>query len=93
MAGDRLDPVIFLVPMLSNPSGFFVGELNGEVISRVNAVKYPDHSIRIGCFMLQKEHCGKGYDEQTWESAWKTLDHSCTIGLDVGSHESPMFKT
>ena len=76
-----------------DPSGFFVGELNGEVISHVNAVKYPDHSIHIGCFMVQKEHSGKGYDEQTWESAWKTLNHNCTIGLDSRSHESPMFKS
>ena len=76
-----------------DPSGFFVGELNREVISHVNAIKYPDHSIHIGCFMIQKEHAGKGYDEQTWEGVWKTLDHSCTIGLDARSHESQMFES
>ena len=30
-----------------DPSGFFVGELNGEVISHVNFVKYPGHSTYL----------------------------------------------
>ena len=76
-----------------DPSGFFVGELNGEVISHVNAVKYPGHSIHIGCFVVQKEHSGKGYGKQTWDSAWKTLDHSCTIGLDSRSYMIPKFES
>ena len=76
-----------------DPNGFFVGELNGEIISHVNAVKYPDHSIHIGCFVVQKEHSGKGYGKQTWDSAWKTLDHNCTIGLDSRSYMIPKFES
>ena len=55
-------------------------------VIHVNAVKYPDHSTHIGCFVVQKEHSGKGYGKQTWDSAWKTLDHSCTIGLNSRSY-------
>ena len=40
---------------------FFVGELNGEVISHVNVVKYPGHSAYIGTFIVKKEYRGKGY--------------------------------
>ena len=65
-----------------DPSAFFVGELNGEVISHINAVKYPGHSAYIGTFIVQKEHRGKGYGKQTWDAAWRSLEHSCTIALD-----------
>ena len=65
-----------------DPSAFFVGELNGEVISHVNVVKYPGHSAYIGTFIVKKEHRGKGYGKQTWDAAWRSLDHDCTVALD-----------
>ena len=61
-----------------DPSGFFVGELNGEIISHISAVKYPGHSAYIGNFLVKKEHRGKSYGRQIWDAAWKTLDHNCT---------------
>ena len=75
-----------------DPSGFFVGELDGEIISHIMAVKYPGHSTHIGSFMVEKEHRGKKYGEQTWDFAWKTLDHRCTIGLDALSYMIPKFQ-
>ena len=65
-----------------DPSAFFVGELNGEVISHINAVKYPGHSAYIGTFIVKKEYRGKGYGKQTWDSAWRSLNHNCTVALD-----------
>ena len=81
-----------------DPSGFFVGELNGEVISHVNFVTYPGHSTYIGNFLVKKEHRGKGYGRQTWDAAWKTLDHNCTVALDgmnnmVSKYESLGFQS
>ena len=34
---------------------FFVGELDGKVISHNNAIQYPGHSAYIGSFMVLKE--------------------------------------
>ena len=47
----------------ADPTGFFVGELNGEVISQthISAIKYPSHSAFIGAFIVAKEHRGKRY--------------------------------
>lgn len=69
-----------------DPSGFFVGELDGKVISNVNMTKYPGHSAFIGSFMCLEEHRGKGYGKQTWDTAWKTLDQTCIIGLEALPH-------
>jgi GNAT superfamily N-acetyltransferase len=69
-----------------DPSGFFVGELDGAVISNVNMTKYPGHSAFIGSFMCLEEHRGKGYGRKTWNAAWKTLDQTYNIGLEAVSH-------
>ena len=74
-----------------DPGGFFVGELDGEITSHIMAIKYPGHSTHIGSFMVDKEYRGKGYGEKTWNFAWKTLDHSCTIGLDALSYNNNYY--
>ena len=74
------------------PTGFFVGELNGEVISHIIAVKYPSHSAFIGMFIVTKEYRGKGYGRQTWDAAWKSLDRDYTIGLIAVTHMIPRYE-
>ena len=81
-----------------DPSGFFVGELDGEVIGHIDAVKYPGHSAFIGMYIVQKELRGRGYGKKIWDTAWKSLDHTYTIGLDaaldmVSKYESYGFHT
>ena len=76
----------------ADPSGFFVGELNGKVISHISAVKYPSHSAFIGAFIVAKEHRGKGYGRQTWDAAWKSLDRDYTIGLVAVTHTIPRYE-
>jgi GNAT superfamily N-acetyltransferase len=76
-----------------DPSGFFVGELNGEIISHISAVKYPGHSTYMGNLLVKKDHRGKGYGRQTGEAAWKLLDHSCTVALDGINHMVPKYES
>ena len=75
-----------------DPSGFFVGELDGKIISHVNMIKYPGHSAFIGTLVCQEEHRGKGYGKKTWDTAWKTLDQSCNIGLESLSYMIPKYE-
>ena len=63
--------------------GFFVGELDNEIVSFILAIKYPSHSAFISVYVVKKEHRGKGYGKQTWDAAWKCLDKSHTVGLDA----------
>ena len=78
----HVNPQDFASAYAFDPSGFFVGELDGEIVSCINAVKYPGHSAFIGELVVQKEQRGKGYGILISEAAWRSLDHSCTIGLD-----------
>ena len=76
----------------ADPSGFFVGELNSEVISHIHAIKYPAHSAFIGTFIVAKEHKGKGYGGQTWDTAWKSVDKTYTIGIVAVAHTVSKYK-
>lgn len=76
-----------------DPSGFFVGELDGKVISHVNMTKYTGHSSFIGSFMVLEEYRGKGYGKATWDAAWKCLDHSFTVGLEALVHMVPKYES
>lgn len=86
-------PGDYLCAFNYDPDGFFVGEANGEVVSHLMAIKYPNHSTQIGSFQVQKEHRKKGYGEKMWDSVWKTLDHDLTIGLDSLPYMIPMFES
>ena len=46
---------------LADPNGFFVGELNGEIVAVGSAVTY-DHTYAFcGLYIVAPEHRGKGY--------------------------------
>lgn len=76
----------------TDPNGFFIGELNSEVISHINAIKYPAHSTFISAFIVSKEHRGKGYGRQTWDVAWKSVDKRYTVGLVAVAHRIPKYE-
>ena len=76
----------------ADPNGFFVGELNGEIISHISAIQYPKHSAFIDTFIVEKEHRGKGYGRQTWDVAWNYLDKKYTIGLVAVTHMIPRYE-
>ena len=58
-----------------------MGVLNGKIISLINCVKYPGHSAFISTFLVKEEYRGKGYGRQTWDTAWKSLNKSISLGL------------
>lgn len=45
----------------ADPLGFFVGELNGEVIAAVCAVNYDDANAFYGLYIVKKAFRGQGY--------------------------------
>lgn len=61
-------------------NGFFVGELDGELISCISAVKYNSFGF-IGFYIVKPEYRGLGYGIRIWEHA---LDYfgDINIGLD-----------
>ena len=76
-----------------DPTTFYVGELNNEIISHINTVKYPGHSTFISTFVVAEKHRGKGYGKKTWDAAWNDLDKSITIGLDGVTEMVPKYES
>ena len=65
----------------ADPQGFFVGELKGEVIASISAIKYSGDFGFIGFYMVKEKYRHQGFGIQLWKAALDYLS-GCNIGLD-----------
>lgn len=65
----------------ADPHGFLIGELNGEPIATISAVKYGVGFGFIGLYIVKPDYRGKGYGIQIWNAALNYLADR-NIGLD-----------
>ena len=63
-----------------DPSGFFVGELDGKKISYISVVKYDCFAIG-SYFMVEGAYVGRGYARQMWQAAGASLDEDFNVGF------------
>jgi len=64
----------------ADPMGFFIGELAGERIGCISAVRYGTFGF-IGLYIVKEEYRRNGYGMALWERALERLQN-CNIGLD-----------
>lgn len=60
--------------------GFFIGELDGEIISCISAVKYAEYGF-IGFYIVKDGFRGQGFGLKIWQHALNYLG-DINIGLD-----------
>lgn len=65
----------------ADTQGFFVGEIDGEPIATISAVKYGETFGFIGCYIVKPAYRGQGYGQQIWNAGIKYLAGR-NIGLD-----------
>lgn len=65
----------------ADPAGFLVGELGGEPIGCISAVRYGEEFGFIGLYIVQPEFRGRGYGIQLWRAAMERLAGR-NVGLD-----------
>ncbi len=65
----------------ADPHGFLVGEIEGEPICTISAVRYESHFGFLGLYICAPEWRGKGYGLRIWKRAMNWLDGRI-IGLD-----------
>lgn len=72
------DAGCFAVP---DPSGFFVGEIDGEPVATVSCVNYDDRFAFLGFYIVRASFRGRGHGLRIWNAA---IAHagSRVIGLD-----------
>lgn len=73
----------------TDPDGFFIGQLNGEPVATISAVKYNNEFGFVGFYIVKKEFRGQGYGHKIWQAASHHIKNVCT-GLDgvVAQQES-----
>ncbi|MDD5275500.1 MAG: GNAT family N-acetyltransferase [Methylovulum sp.] len=65
----------------TDPTGFFIGLLDGEPIGCISAVKYTDDFGFIGFYIVKPEWRNQGFGMRLWQTAMAYLQ-GCNIGLD-----------
>ncbi|TWG12890.1 hypothetical protein FHX34_105758 [Actinoplanes teichomyceticus] len=65
----------------TDPHGFLIGQLNGQPISSISAVRYGRGHGFIGLYITVPGHRGQGYGLRTWQAGMERLAGR-NIGLD-----------
>jgi hypothetical protein len=65
----------------ADPSGFFIGKLNGEAVASISAIRYGSGFGFLGLYISRPSFRGQGYGIQVWRAGMKHLAGR-NIGLD-----------
>ena len=76
----------------ADPSGFYIGELNGKPIGGVTLFKYGDAFAFFHHFVVQKEYRGSGFGKSMFKQVYEAIPSSCNVGLDVVKDVIPSYR-
>ncbi|WEV23908.1 GNAT family N-acetyltransferase [Streptomyces sp. 71268] len=66
----------------TDPAGFFIGRLAGELVSAVSVVNYSDAYAFLGFYLVHPDHRGRGLGLATWRAAMPHAGNRL-VGLDA----------
>ena len=73
-------------------TGYFVGELDGKIISCIACLKYSDTLAQITMYMVDEEYRGKGYGLKTFNAAMQSIPSGCNVGLMASPDHEAMYQ-
>ena len=76
----------------TDPTGFFLGEVDGEALSCISAVKFEEMFAFIGFYVVEKAYRGKGYGLALFKHAMASLSPTRNCGLDCMSDLVPIYE-
>ena len=76
----------------ADKTGFFVGELDGEAISSMHAIKFSDDYAFIGNYLVDERYRGYGYGLRTWKAAMGSLPEGCNVAGDGIEEMVPLYE-
>ena len=68
-------------------TGFFAGELDGQTIGCISAVKFSEDSGVLAYLVVDKPYCGNGYGIALMEAALASLPQKCNVSFEVHAHK------
>lgn len=75
----------------ADPAGFFVGELDGEVVASISVVSYDTSYAFLGFYIVRPDVRGRGLGFRLWEYALGQ-SQARTIGLDGVVAQIPAYE-
>jgi GNAT superfamily N-acetyltransferase len=75
----------------ADPTGFFVGLLDGIPIAAISAVTYDATFAFLGFYIVRRDLRGRGYGLALWQHALSEV-HSSNIGLDGVPAQVPNYE-
>ena len=75
-----------------DPSGAFVGELNGKPICCATMVKYGDSFAFGGCYIVSNEYRGKGYGRMIYDAGLASVMSSRRVAISALLHLEELYK-
>jgi GNAT superfamily N-acetyltransferase len=57
----------------ADPDGFLMGKLNGEPVSCISVVRYPQNFNFIGIYIVKPDYRNQGFGWKTWQEAFKLI--------------------
>ena len=76
----------------SDETGFFVGELDGQVLSCISVVKHSASYAFVGHYIVDKQYRGLGYELRTWKTAMASVKEDCNVGLNAVLEVEPVYE-
>ena len=73
-------------------TGYFVGELNGTIISCVGLLKYSDSFAYVSMYIVDEEYRGKGYGLKTFNAAMQSIPSGCNVGLTAPPDHEAIYQ-
>lgn len=77
----------------TDPSAFFLGELDGKTISCMSAIKYGDEYAFLDYYVVDKLYRGKGYGLALIKHALASLSPTLNLGADAALDMVPQYET
>ena len=65
----------------ADPQGFLIGEIEGEPVGCISAVRYEGGFGFLGFYIVRPEHRGRGHGLALWQAAMRRLQPG-VVGLD-----------
>lgn len=74
----------------ADPNGFFAGEIDGQLINVISAVRYGDAFGFIGFYICKRDFRTRGYGHQIWDHAMQYLGPGL-LGLDAVNEQTASY--